>query len=288
MNISAKVKALNLLRNIFKLPSFEHALASLTFGKLPNHFFSKLVPNPYQYSPGTYRQVHRDGLTLQVDISDYIGHYLYFGFVDAGIANLFSLCTKNSTVIDIGTNVGWTVLNFARISATGTVIGFEPDPFNYRVCKANIARNTFPNLTVLPFGLGETSADLMMEVRTPENRGGNRIAPQGSTGAVNVHIKRLDDVVQVSSLSNINLMKLDVEGYELKVLRGAKDILKKHKPTLFIEIDDDNLNDQHDSAKDLILFLEACGYSSIRHAETNAAIPSSYNFSHCHFDIIAQ
>ncbi|MEO7989467.1 MAG: FkbM family methyltransferase [Chryseolinea sp.] len=288
MNISAKVKALNVVRSIFKFPLLERALASLTYGKLPDHVFSKLVPNPYQYSPGAFREVQRDGLTLQVDISDYIGHYLYFGFLDTGIANLFSLCKKNNTVIDIGANIGWTALNFAQLSATGTVIGFEPDPFNYSVCKANIARNTLPNLMVLPFGLGETSAEVMMEVRTPENRGGNRIAPQGSAGAVNVHIKRLDDVTEVSSLSAINLMKLDVEGYELKVLRGAKNILQKHKPTLFIEVDDDNLNDQHDSAKDLVSFLEACGYSSIRHAETNAAVTSSYNFSHCHFDIIAQ
>lgn len=288
MNISAKVKTLNVLRSIFKLPLLESALASLTYSKLPDHIFCKLVPNPYQYSPGAYRKVQRDGLTLEVDISDYIGHYIYFGFLDTGIANLFSLCKKNSTVIDIGTNIGWTAINFARLSATGTVIGFEPDPFSYSVCKANIARNTLPNLMVLPFGLGEISAEVMMEVRTPENRGGNRIAPQGNAGAVTIQIKRLDDLVEVSSLSVINLIKLDVEGYELKVLRGAANILQKHKPTLFIEVDDDNLTDQGDSAKNLVLFLELNGYGSVHHAESNEKITSSTDFSHCHFDIIAR
>ena len=198
------------------------------------------------------------------------------------------MCQKNYNVIDIGTNIGWIALNFARLSETGNVIGFEPDPFNYSVCKANIDRNRLSNLIVLPYGLGETSAEVKMEVRTPENRGGNRIAPKGGSGSVKVYIKRLDDINEVTSLPVIHLMKLDVEGYELKVLHGAKSILEKHRPTLFIEVDNDNLMDQGDSAKDLVLFLEICGYQSIRHAETNSLITRSFDFSHCHFDIIAQ
>lgn len=288
MNLSIKVRTLNFIRNIFKIPALESILAAKTQNRLPNSLICKFVPNPYQYGPGTYRKVYRDGLTLQVDISDYIGHYLYFGFLDEGINNLFSLCQKNYNVIDIGTNIGWVALNFARLSRTGQVIGFEPDPFNYSVCKENIARNTLPNLIVLPYGLGETSAQLNMEVRTQDNRGGNRIAPQGNSGSVLVHIKKLDEINEIAALSIIHLMKLDVEGYELKVLRGAQNSLKKHKPILFIEVDDDNLTDQGDSARDLIYFLEFNGYNSIHHAETNEKITSSTHFSHCHFDIIAR
>ena len=288
MNLSLKVRTLNFFRNIFKVPALESLLATKTQHKLPTSLICKFVPNAYQYAQGNYRQIYRNGLNFQVDISDYIGHYLYFGFLDEGIATLFSLCQKNYNVIDIGTNIGWVALNFARLSKTGKVIGFEPDPFNYRVCKDNIDRNALTNLIVLPYGLGETSAQVNMEIRTPDNRGENRIAPQGSSGSVIVDIKKLDDINEVSSLPNIHLMKLDVEGYELKVLRGAVNTLKKHKPTLFIEVDDDNLNDQGDSSKDLISFLKSNGYSSILQAETNEKITSSTDFSHCHFDIIAR
>lgn len=288
MRVSGKVKVFNVFRGVFKIPFLERALVSLTIGKPPDHLFCKFVPNPYQYSPGTYREIDRNDIRLRVDISDYIGHYLYFGFLDTGIGNLFSLCKKNFTVIDIGTNIGWVALNFARISQTGRVIGFEPDPFNYNECKKNIDRNALLNLTVLPYGLGETSAEVGMEVRTPDNRGGNRIAPKGGSSSVTVYIKQLDDINEVSLLPAIHLMKLDVEGYELKVLRGAADTLQKHKPTLFIEIDDENLRDQGDSAKDLISFLELNGYGSISHAETNVKVTSSTNFSHCHFDIVAR
>ena len=287
MNLSRKVKIFNFFRNVFKIPALESALVSLTTGKSPDHVFSKLVPNPYQYKPGTFRDIDRDGLKLRVDISDYIGHYLYFGFLDVGVASLLALCKKNSVVIDIGTNIGWTVLNFARISKTGMVIGFEPDPYNYSVCKSNIERNAFSNLLVLPFGLGETAAELKMEVRTPDNRGGNRIATTPGNGSVNVSVKRLDDVEEVLKLTTIDLMKLDVEGYELKVLRGGKQIIQKFMPTLFIEVDDNNLKDQGDSATSLISFLQSAGYDSIIHAETKENISTATNFAHCHFDIIA-
>lgn len=288
MRHSIKVVTLNFFRNIFRLKPFESFLASQTQNQLPGRLVCKLVPNPYQYAPGSYRTINRHGLVFQVDISDYIGHYLYFGFLDNGIAHLFSLCQKNFNVIDIGTNIGWVALNFARISETGSVIGFEPDPYNYAVAKANSDRNALTNLNVLPYGLGETSSQVMLEVRTPDNRGGNRIAPQGISGSSPVQIKRLDDVDEISSLFSIDLMKLDVEGYELKVLRGATNTIKKHKPILFVEVDDNNLIDQGDSAKELILFLEASGYESIVHAETNEKITSLKNFANCHFDIIAR
>ncbi|MCX8490254.1 MAG: FkbM family methyltransferase [Cyclobacteriaceae bacterium] len=288
MNISFKVRILNFFRNIFRIKLIESFLISQTQNKLPYSLVCKLVPNPYQYAHGTFRTIHRNGLFIQVDISDYIGHYLYFGFLDSGIQNLFGLCQKNFNVIDVGTNIGWVALNFARLSESGRVIGFEPDPYNYSVCKSNSDRNALPNLTILPYALGETSSQVMMEVRTPDNRGGNRIAPKNGSGSVNVQIKRLDDIEEIASLSSINLVKLDVEGYELKVLRGAHATIQKHKPILFIEVDDDNLLDQGDSAKGLVSFLEANGYESIVHAETNERITSSKNFSHCHFDIIAR
>ncbi len=270
------------------IPYLESFLASQTCDKLPDHVICKLAPNPYQYRQGSYRQINRNGIALKVDISDYIGHYLYFGFLDSGIATLFSLCQRKFNVIDIGTNIGWVALNFAKISGSGVVIGFEPDPFNYEVCKVNMELNVLPNLTVLPVGLGEKSDVMTMEVRTPDNRGGNRVTPQGKFGSVSIAIEKLDDVSMISSLPVIHLMKLDVEGYELKVLRGALNTLLKHKPILFIEVDDNNLKDQGDSAKALISFLELNGYMSICHSETNVKIVSTTDFSDCHFDIIAR
>jgi FkbM family methyltransferase len=288
MNITARVRVLNFFRNIFRISFLEQGLAGLTLHKSPQHFFSRFVPNAYQYASGSIRTVQRYGLVLKVDISDYVGHFLFFGFRDAALNNLFELCKPGFNVVDVGTNIGWTVLNFGRLSGLGKVVGFEPDPFNYDVCKKNLALNQLSNIELLPVGLGDKESEALLEVRTPGNRGGNRVSLTNTKNSVSIQIKTLDSVSAVTTLSKVDLIKLDVEGYELNVLRGARNLLLKHKPVLFIEVDDHNLKDQGDSAEALILFLEEVGYSSIEHAETKQPVTRNFEFTNSHFDVIAR
>jgi hypothetical protein len=70
--VSGKVRLLNFLRQAFKIPLLEQELARRTQGKPPDSFICKFVPNPYQYAPNSFRVVNRNGLSLRVDISDYI------------------------------------------------------------------------------------------------------------------------------------------------------------------------------------------------------------------------
>ena len=288
MNLSSKTRLLNYFRNIFRLPFLESLLASMTVGKSPQHLISKLVPNPYQYPPATIRVLKRNGVTMQVDMSDYIGHYLFFGFADSGMDKLFSLCKADSIVLDVGANIGWTVLNMAKIAEQGKVVGFEPDPHNFERCSQNMLLNNFKNGVAFPLGLGNENRPMNIEIRSMSNRGGNRIAPAGSGATRMVEVVRLDDFSLARELPRVDLIKIDVEGYELNVLRGAEDLLKKHRPILFLELDDNNLLDQGDSALALIRFLGEVGYKEISHALDESKITTNTNFTNCHFDIIAK
>ncbi|HEY4799779.1 MAG TPA: FkbM family methyltransferase, partial [Bacteroidia bacterium] len=120
------------------------------------------------------------------------------------------------------------------------------------------------------------------------NRGGNRISTKNIIDAETIQIKRLDEVKEVRSLSKIDLIKIDVEGYELKVLKGAETILRTFKPTLFIEVDNNNLSEQGDSASLLITYLNHLGYNKIINAETNTIVTPAIDFTNCHYDIIAK
>lgn len=284
MKLPFRVRALNIFRRVWMLRPLETWLAAQTAGRSPSALICKFVPNPYQYPRGSLRLLERESVRMTVDISDYVGHYLYFGFKDAGIERLFALCGENSIVIDVGANIGWTCLRMAGKARQGHVIAFEPDPVNAARCLANAALNGFPNLKIETLALGETDGLASMEVRTPANLGGNRIAANGGTTPVT--IRRMDHVASVGELHRIDLIKIDVEGYELKVLKGARETLARHKPRLFIEVDEQNLFDQGDSARDLINFLKSCGYSSFIDAATGAERHASEDFSHCHFDMI--
>lgn len=285
-----KTKTFDLLRSIFKIKFFENWLRNKTQGKSSNTFICKLVPNNYQYKNGSIRKFNYKGINLKVDINDYVGHYLYFGFEDIGQQKLIDLAGEGNTVLDIGTNVGSTLLQFAqKVGKKGKVFGFEPDKINFEVCQKNISLNDFENIEVAKIGLGNENKEFEMVVDTESNRGGNRIQFEVEKGKVSskITVRKLDDWIKDKPISQIDLIKIDVEGFELKVLQGGIETIKKHKPMFFIELDDNNLKAVNDSAKELVSFLNELGYTSIVNAENNKPVSINDNFTDCHYDIVA-
>ena len=286
--MTAKTKILNLIRIIFKIPFIEKGIRWCTQNKSPQHFVSKFAPNNYQYSLNTLRTFKKNDIIFIADISDYVGHYIYFGFRDKSLDKLFSLCAKGNTIIDIGANIGYTILNFAKlVGHEGAIFGFEPDPINFERCNHNIVQNNFTNIHLSKCGLGESMGKFLLHVPSPQNRGGNRIINEKTEGETNViEVITLDDFVRQKQINKIDLIKIDVEGYELKILKGGESTLKKFKPTLFIEIDDNNLKQQGHSVLLIVDFIKSLGYNNIMRADNDQNISSQYNFPNCHFDII--
>lgn len=287
MEITAKTKVLNVFRSIFKIPVLERTLASATNNKTTKSFITKLIPNNYQYQPESYRTIKRNGIRFKVDLYDYMGWLIYFGIKDEARPKLYNLLsTKNLVVFDVGTNIGETLLNFAKLVPNGQVHGFEPDIINYDRCCENLKMNTFTNIQLNNLGLGSEAGQYFIKTNTPSNRGGNKISTQfieNNTQIIN--IVTLDQYMVDKKLTKVDLIKIDVEGYELHVLKGATELIKKSKPVFFIELDDNNLKEQGHSAKALIHFLSEHNYS-IKNSETNQIITEQVDFTNCHYDII--
>lgn len=285
-----KTKVLNLFRTPFKTSFLEQELRATILKNPDNVIWSKLVPNNYQYKKNSMRTfTYKDAVNLKVDISDYVGHYLYFGFKDEGQDKLFNLVRKGNVVLDIGTNIGSTLLRMASIvEETGFIYGFEPDPINYENCMQNIALNSFKNVRVSQIGLGSSVGSFDLVVDTESNRGGNRISFQETLKNITtISVNTLDKWMQENKVLKIDVIKIDVEGFELKVLKGGEEAINTHKPQLFIELDDDNLRAVDDSASSLIKLLEDWGYDIV-HAESNEKIHSNDDFSNCHYDVVAK
>lgn len=287
MNISTKTRVLNNIRKVFTIPLLEKILLLFTVDKRADSFFSKLIPNNYQYAPNTYRIFKRDDIVYKVDLYDYMGWYLYFGLVDDTRSALYALSNKNATIIDVGANIGETLLNFAkRTLPNGEVHGFEPDSLNYQHCSENLGLNNFKNIFLNNVGLGSETGQTFIRIDTPSNRGGNKISAEYIEDATNViKIITLDQYVTAKQIQKIDLIKIDVEGYELNVLKGAAEVIRKFRPVLFIELDDNNLREQGHSAKSLIHFLSQFNYT-IKNSETEEIITEFADFSNCHYDII--
>jgi FkbM family methyltransferase len=212
-----------------------------------------------------------------------MGHTVYFG-LNQDLIKLFQLCKPADVVFDIGVNIGWTALNLSKICSCGQVYGFEPDTINFIACSKNLELNPdIRNLILSKVALGDQDAMVKMVVSEPTNLGGNRVGESSiNAGDADVAMTTLDSFFSKRSLSRLDLVKIDTEGYELRILKGGFTTLSNLHPVLFIEVNDNNLRRNGDSAKALIEFLHRAGYMNIVNSETGDAVQLGDDFSDIH------
>jgi len=285
-----KRKLLDVFRAVFKIPALEKVLVYLTTGKKFGSLISRVPPNNYQYPQNSRRIAKRDGLTFHLDISDLVDWYVYYGFQDDSRSRLYDLIREGFTVLDVGANIGDVTLHAAaKVGVGGRVVAVEPDPVNFKKLQLNCSSNPrLSNIVLLNHGLGDAEEELSLITFMESNRGMNRIGVGESSAekAVRIRVRTIDHVFQEYGNRTPDLIKIDVEGFELRVLRGARQVIERCHPILFIEVDDNNLAEHGDSALSLLDFLESYEYS-VYNSSTMAPVTKSQDFTNCHFDIVA-
>ena len=147
--------------------------------------------------------------------------------------------SKGDWVLDIGANVGhYTAKLSELVGAQGRVIAFEPVPETFEILTANTARLQHRNVTLVNAAASDAACMLGMEV--PMLAAGRRnyyrasIVDQGWD--TSVYCLPVD---ALSIPAKVRLVKVDVEGHELKALSGMKELLQRDCPTLVVEGDSD-------------------------------------------------
>lgn len=145
-------------------------------------------------------------------------------------------------VFDVGANVGWYTLNIARAIARrgGHLYAFEPIPSTFQTLQENVRLNALQSCTTLSqLGLGEKADDV--EFYVPNVTGSvaasqRPLFEQQDNRKVRARIVRLDDFVAERALKRLDLLKCDIEGGELAMLKGGLDTLRRFRPVLFLEL----------------------------------------------------
>lgn len=284
-----KSLAASYARRVVARTGLDDGLARLTQGKSPKSFLARLAPACTEYPAPTVRTVERNGLELELDVSDYMQWCAYFGIAVEPREALYGLAQAGMCVLDVGTNVGETLLNLAkRVGRSGFVHGFEINPATFERCQRNVDRNRLGNIRLHQLGLGQSEGVLALERPTLRNTGGDRLRALGSTpatGTVSVPVTTLDAFVAAEKLDRIDLIKIDTEGFEMNIVRGGRETLRKCHPTLFMEVCDRNLRPYGAPASALIEELVALGYI-LHHAETGVPVGPDYPFANELFDVI--
>jgi len=266
----------------------EKLLANQTQGKLPDSVIGRLAPNNYQYKPGSIRIATRNGITFRFDLNDMVDWFNYFGFKELERDNLFKALKPGDVVIDVGANMGEFSLKVSQlVGERGKVISFEPDPVNFQRLQTNFSLNPelAARIEVHNVGLGEFPGTVNLSVVNESNRGMNRVV-KDALNFNSITINTLDNIVLSGQLTKLDWIKIDVEGFEMNVLKGAEQAILQFKPSLFIELDDKNLREQNSSASDLVNWLTERGYI-VTIAQSNQVLQSTDNFINCHYDILA-
>lgn len=152
---------------------------------------------------------------------------------------LFYLKTirKDQTVLDLGANRGFFAFLFAKLTGSkGKVHCFEPIPENLKSLKSNVSM--FPWVEIHPFAVGEKKSEAEMYYAKNElEKATLQPEPmQHCDTTAKVNLVTLDEYMPDISKVPIHFIKCDVEGHELKALKGMSSILQEFHPKLSIEI----------------------------------------------------
>jgi FkbM family methyltransferase len=145
----------------------------------------------------------------------------------------------NQVVYDLGANVGFTaVLACKCVGEKGKVVCFEPMDHNAKQVQVNAKLNNFSQIEVFQVALGE--CDGVAEFQTSHSPTWGRLTSAGDTpeqtGVTQVTVRQLDKLVEEKQLPLPNFIKMDVEGAEADVIRGAYGTLSRSRPKMIIEL----------------------------------------------------
>jgi FkbM family methyltransferase len=176
------------------------------------------------------------------------------------------LLAPGMCVVDVGANAGvFTLMAAKLVGAAGAVHAFEPSPRDRQRMLANIALNGLSNVSVHPEALGAKAGKAVLAVAGAEHPGHNTIGGFAYAGtvradSVEVDVTSLDEFAEAAGLTRLDLLKIDVEGSETAVLRGAAASLRRFRPIILAEAAEDSLRQLGSSVSELVRLLRASGY----------------------------
>jgi len=203
------------------------------------------------------QKVDRLGLHWVLNPSDHSEGYLFW----VGNCDLWEryhiqrLLTKGSVLFDIGTNFGLYALTLAYNRPETTVHCFEPNPVTYARLTRNISLNQLPNLHPHPVGLGDWEGTACVI----NNNDGNSGAVSLGEGQGTV-ITTLDQFCEDNRIERIDFIKVDIEGFEARLLKGGRRSLERFKPMMQLELNAPALARAGASVDDVLGPLKSCGY----------------------------
>jgi FkbM family methyltransferase len=187
--------------------------------------------------------VVRDGVVFLAQPAVPVGWYVaFFGTYEPELREIFRTVLPTAGVaVDIGANVGWHTLLMARlVGQTGRVLAAEANPSVLVRLQDNLNLNRFGQVEVLPYALAQSEGTVNFYAPKADDAesGNGYVVTDGAKeqrGIIAVETRRLDAIVSMAQFERLDLIKIDVEGFEWPVLRGGEQSIARFRPHIVFE-----------------------------------------------------
>jgi FkbM family methyltransferase len=177
-----------------------------------------------------------------------------------------------TTVIDVGANMGFFTVRFARwVGPAGRVIAVEPETENLRLLRHRLDGSGLTANVDLIEGVAAEESGILRLAVNPFHPADHRIGNEG----LPVRAWTIDELVAARGWPAISLVKIDVQGAEVRVLRGARATIARFHPRLFVEVDDRALEEAGFSADLLFDEIERQSYRPYDPADPSVPLSRS-------------
>ena len=193
---------------------------------------------------------------------------------------LEKIIKKDFKIIEVGANFGVHTLRMAKlIGCQGKIFAFEANSTVSKYLKKSIEMNCLDNISLFEKAAGEKSAESHMSFDIL-NIGAGHLTSSEKPGSVKTEIVKLDDVI---SEYHIDLLKIDAEGYEYKIFKGAKNIIDKNEDHIILMIEwvQNHLKNQDSNPLEVVEFLKSYNFKIWRignkKKDEQILVPISYD-----------
>jgi FkbM family methyltransferase len=215
----------------------------------------------------------RYGFKMHINVGDFIGRHIYLhGDYEPGVSRMFSkILQQGSNIIDIGANIGYfSLLSSSIVGQKGKVFSFEASPSIYNNLKNNLTLNNANNVYASSNAIGDEEGEVEFFEANELNLGISSLRNLGEQASKKVRVKMITLDSYITDFPTIDLIKIDVEGAEMKVLKGMELLIDRDLPFIIFEVTDHMLKELGSSRIELLDWLKEKGYDL--HQLTNKTI----------------
>jgi FkbM family methyltransferase len=188
------------------------------------------LANLYVSMGARVARVSGNGLTLSVDLRDRgVGYPLFVEerYEPAETRFLEATLKEGMCFVDVGANIGYyTTLAARLVGDSGRVVAIEPDPYNFSLLEKNVRANRLDNVILLNVAAGAMKGTGRL-CRSATNFGDHRIGSrEPGRNSVDVPIVPIDDLCDAHHIERVDVVKVDVQGYEFFAMQGMERFLR--------------------------------------------------------------